>query len=56
MDHRDALQRSAVERYLLAELSPAERDEFEEHFFDCAECTSDLKTTAAFLDGARAEF
>jgi hypothetical protein len=55
MDHHEALRREAVEKYLLDELSPRERDEFEEHFFDCPECAADLKTTAAFLDEAKRE-
>ncbi len=55
MNHREALERSAVEKYLLNEMPEPERDEFEEHFFDCAECAADLKTTAAFLDGAKKE-
>jgi Putative zinc-finger len=53
MNHQEALRREAVEKYLLDELPPPERDEFEEHFFDCRECASDLKTTAAFLDEAK---
>jgi hypothetical protein len=56
MDHDEAVRREAAEKYLLGEFSPAERGDFEEHFFDCAECAADLKTTAAFLDGARREF
>jgi hypothetical protein len=55
MDHHEALRREAVEKYLLDELSPQERDEFEEHFFDCPECAADLKTTTAFLDEAKRE-
>jgi hypothetical protein len=55
MDHDEAMRRAAVEKYLLNELSPEERDEFEEHFFGCQECAADLKTTAAFLDGAKRE-
>jgi anti-sigma factor RsiW len=56
MDHQEAMRRAAVEKYLLGELPPPERDEFEEHFFECQECAGDLKTTAAFLDGAKREF
>jgi hypothetical protein len=56
MDHHEALRCEAVEKYLLDELPPQERDEFEEHFFDCPECAADLKTTAAFLDEAKREF
>jgi hypothetical protein len=46
----------AVEKYLFEELTPQQRDEFEEHFFDCAECTTDLQATAAFMDAAKQEF
>jgi hypothetical protein len=56
MDHHEALRCEAVERYLLDELAPQERDDFEEHFFDCPQCAADLKTTAAFLDEAKREF
>src|SRR5271163_4695785 len=56
MDHHEAVRREAVEKYLLSELPPPERDEFEEHFFDCQECAADLRTTAAFLDAAKREF
>ena len=55
MDHQEALRRSAVEKYLLNEMPQPERDEFEEHFFGCQECAADLRTTAAFLDGAKKE-
>jgi hypothetical protein len=37
-------------------LTPEVRDEFEEHFFDCQECATDLRATAAFMDVARREF
>lgn len=49
MDHRDVVQSFAVERYLLAELSPGERESFEEHLFDCEECALDVRLTDAFL-------
>jgi hypothetical protein len=55
MDHEEATGRGAVEKYLLDELAPLERDEFEEHFFGCQECAADLRTTAAFLDTAARE-
>ncbi len=55
MDHQEALQRGAVERYLLNEMPPPERDEFETHFFDCQECAADLRATAAFIDAAKKE-
>src|SRR5271156_6268648 len=55
MDHHEAVRREAVEKYLLSELPPPERDEFEEHYFDCQECAADLRATAAFLDAAKRE-
>jgi hypothetical protein len=55
MDHQEAIQSTAVEKYLLSEMSPPERDAFEEHYFDCPECAADLRATAAFLDAAKQE-
>lgn len=55
MNHQEATQQGAVEKYLLNELAPPARDEFEEHFFDCPECAEDLRMTAAFLDAAARE-
>ena len=49
MDHNQATQLTAVEKYLLDELPPELRDEFEEHFFDCQECATDLRATAGFI-------
>jgi hypothetical protein len=54
MTHADAASTQAVERYLLGELSPEQRDEFEAHVFDCRECAEDLKAAAVFLDNSRA--
>jgi hypothetical protein len=50
MDHQEALRDRAVEKYLLKEMPPPEREEFEAHFFDCQECAADVRATAAFLD------
>jgi hypothetical protein len=50
MDHAEALQTQAVEKYLLGELSTAQADEFAEHFFDCEACANDLRMTSAFVD------
>jgi hypothetical protein len=55
MDHNQATEISAVERYLLEEMTPQERDDFEEHFFDCQDCATDLRATAAFMGAARTE-
>src|SRR5215813_7466049 len=40
-------------RYLTGKLTPAESDEFEEHFVDCAECLSLLQTADEFRNGLR---
>jgi Putative zinc-finger len=55
MDHDYAVRLSLVEKYLLDELPPELRDEFEEHYFDCVECSQDLGAAAAFLDAAKSE-
>jgi len=54
MDHDEALQLQAAEKYVLGELPPSQRDEFEEHFFECQECALDVKAVAEFVDNARA--
>jgi hypothetical protein len=56
MDHQQATQLMAVEKYLLQELAPEVRDQFEEHFFDCQECATDLGATVAFMEAAKREF
>jgi hypothetical protein len=55
MNHQDALQEMAVERYLLGELSGSSLDRFEEHLFECPECAMDVKAGVTFIDGARTE-
>jgi len=53
MDHNEAVRLQAAEKYVLGEFPPELRDEYEEHFFDCAECAVDLKAAAAFVDVGR---
>lgn len=55
MDHSEAVNAMMAERYLLDELSPDERDAFEAHFFDCAECAIDVRAGAAFVQEAKAQ-
>jgi hypothetical protein len=50
MDHSEAVRLQAAEKYVLGELPPAIRQEYEEHYFDCAECALDLKAAAVFVD------
>ena len=43
MTHQQALDGLASERYLLDEMTEVERFEFEEHYFDCADCAEDVR-------------
>ena len=49
MSHDEAIQMLATERYLLDEFDLKLREEFEEHVFDCRECTLDLRAGVMFL-------
>lgn len=53
MDHTEAVRLQAAEKYLLNEFTPPQREEYEEHYFDCYECAEDVKATASFLEGVR---
>src|SRR4051794_4037558 len=53
MDHATAAQQHLTERYLLNELNQQARDEFEEHFFDCADCASDIQTASVFIENSK---
>ena len=53
MDHAEATSTQATDRYLLGELTAAEADAFEEHFFDCVECADELRIGVRFMNGGR---
>jgi hypothetical protein len=53
MDHDEALREQLTERYLLDELDPDLRDQFEEHLFDCQECALDVRAAAAFVEQSK---
>ncbi len=53
MDHNEAIQLQAAVKYVLGELSQVQRDGYEEHYFDCAECAVDIKALATFAGTAR---
>jgi Putative zinc-finger len=53
MDHDDAMRSLATEKYLLGELYPELRDQFEAHLFDCQQCAFDLWAAATFLEYAK---
>ena len=53
MDHDMVVRQKMTERYLLGELDPAARDEFEEHFFDCADCALDVHAGSLFVEQSK---
>lgn len=53
MDHVVVVRQKMAERYLLNELEPEVRDEFEEHYFDCPVCAQDMCAGADFLEHSR---
>jgi len=55
MNHNEAMQELATERYLLDELSPELREAFEEHMFDCQECAFDVRAGNVFLSEAKVQ-
>jgi hypothetical protein len=44
MEHEKAVETKASERYLLDEMTEAERLEFEEHYFECEACAEDVRS------------
>jgi hypothetical protein len=53
MDHDVVVRQKMTERYLLNELDPGARDEFEEHFFDCPDCALDVRAGALFVEQSK---
>jgi len=56
MDHTEAVRTQAIEKYILGELSPLLRAQFEEHYFDCADCALNLRAGVAFAAASRLYF
>jgi hypothetical protein len=54
MDHDEAVRTNVTERYLLNELDPDQRDQFEEHLFDCQDCALDVRAAAMFVEQSKA--
>jgi hypothetical protein len=54
MEHEFAITTQAVERYLLNEMSPEERDAFEDHYFACEVCAGDVRAASQFVRTANA--
>jgi hypothetical protein len=53
MDHEEAVRQNATERYMLDELDAEQRDQFEEHFFDCPDCATDVRAAAMFVEHSK---
>jgi hypothetical protein len=54
VDHDEAVGTLATEKYLLGEMCPDLREEFEMHLFDCEQCAFDLWAAVTFLAHAKA--
>jgi len=54
MDHSEAASLMATEKYLLDELPPDLREQFEAHLFDCHECALDVRAASVFLEQTKA--
>jgi len=54
MEHTQAIQLKAAERYVLGELPSGLREQYEEHFFSCVACAEELNLAAAFVENSRA--
>jgi anti-sigma factor RsiW len=54
MDHTRATELHAAERYLLGELPAEEAEDFELHYFACAECAEAVERGTEFIANARA--
>jgi hypothetical protein len=53
MNHEVVVRQKMTERYLLQELDPEQRDEFEEHLFDCQDCALDVRAAARFVEQSK---
>jgi hypothetical protein len=56
MDHEEAIQQRAAERYLLGELNAEDRETYEAHYFDCPVCAKEVLDAAVLADNAREVF
>jgi anti-sigma factor RsiW len=53
MNHDLVVRQRMTERYLLNELDPPARDQFEEHLFDCPDCALDVRAGASFVEQSK---
>src|SRR6185295_3681402 len=45
----------AAQRYVMNEMSPEDRDAFEDHFFGCSECAADVRDGTAIAATIRSD-
>ena len=53
MEHDLVVREGMTEKYLLNELDPEVRDQFEEHFFACQQCALDVRAAAEFVEQSK---
>jgi hypothetical protein len=53
MNHSDAVRLMASEKYLLEELDPQLREDFEDHMFGCQECALDVRSGMALVQHSK---
>jgi len=53
LDHLKATKRNVADRYVLGELSRAQREDFEEHYFECVDCAEDVRAFLAISSNSR---
>ena len=53
MTCREVEEQDVIERYFLGQLTDLQRDEFEQHYFECDVCSSQLQTEYAIQEGLR---
>jgi hypothetical protein len=53
LNHLKATKRKVADRYVLGELTQAQREEFEEHYFECVDCAEDVRAFMALTLNSR---
>jgi hypothetical protein len=56
MDHTEAVRSNAAERYTLGDLPVGQVEEFERHFFECPQCSEELRILSILAENTRAVF
>jgi hypothetical protein len=56
MNHNQAIETKSPMRYVLGELAPADRDQFEEHLADCSNCMNEVWMATSFAANAKEVF